>query len=89
MFAAVQTLLVALIVVASAVYALWALIPSGVRRQLAIAALRWPLPAFLLARLRHPAQPAIGCACDGCDHATPRPAAGSTQRVTFHPRLRR
>jgi len=89
MFPAAQSLIVALIVGACAGYTLWALLPSAGRRRLAGSALRLPLPVLVLAALRRAAQAATGCACDGCEHASPRPAVGSAQRVTFHPRLRR
>ena len=89
MFALAQSLAVALIVGACTVYALWSLMPAAARRLLATQALRLPLPSVLAAPLRRAAQPANGCGCDGCDHASPKPTKSATQRVTFHPRARR
>ncbi len=86
MFALAQNLVVALIVSACTVYALWSLLPAAARRALATQALRLPLPSVLAAPLRRAAQPANGCGCDGCDRAAPKPVASPTQPVTFHPR---
>ena len=47
-----QSAIVAVVVVASAVYALWTLMPSSLRRVLATALLRLPLPHAIAARLR-------------------------------------
>jgi hypothetical protein len=84
-----QDLIVALIVGACAVYALWKLMPSAARRRLAMAALRLPLPALLAAPLHRALQADTGCACDGCDGAQPKRAPDSVQPVVFHPRQRR
>ena len=86
MFALAQNLVVALIVGACTVCALWSLLPAAARRFLAIRALRLPLPPLLAAPLRRAAQVAHGCGCDGCDRAASKPVASATQRVTFHPR---
>jgi hypothetical protein len=54
----VQTLLVALLVAACALYALWALLPAGVRRPIARALLRQHWREPLAARLqRHTVEP--------------------------------
>jgi hypothetical protein len=90
-----QGLVVACIVGACALFALWTLAPSAARRACATAALRLPLPAGLAARLRPAiraaAQGESGCCCAGCEHAAPKEnaAASVEQRVTFHPPLRR
>ena len=84
-----QGLVVAWVVGACAVYAVWTLMPSGARRHVALAALRLPLPASMAAQLRRAAQRTSGCACAGCDHAVPKPAAGAVQPMRFHPRVRR
>jgi hypothetical protein len=90
MAATAQTLAVALIVAACAVYALWTLMPSAARRHMAAAMLRAPLPARLAGPLqRTAAGRGNGCACDGCDAAAPKSAAGAAQRMTFHRRPRR
>jgi len=87
MGAASQSLLVALIVGACAVYALWKLVPSAARRHFANAALRLPLPP-LLAPLRRAMQAANACGCDGCDVVARKPDAGAAQPLRFHPRRR-
>jgi hypothetical protein len=89
MAAIAQELIVALIVGACAVYALWKLMPSAARRRLATVALRLPLPALLAAPLHRATQASAGCACDGCDRALPKRAPDSAQPVVFHPRQRR
>ena len=85
-FALAQNLVVALIVGACTVRALWSLLPAAALRVLATQALRLPLPTRLAAPLRRAAKPANGCGCDGCDHAAQKAVASPSQRVTFHPR---
>ncbi|MEO8804504.1 MAG: hypothetical protein ABI433_00355 [Burkholderiaceae bacterium] len=87
-----QSLIVAVLVGACSVYALWTLMPAGARRSLAIVMLRAPhLPRRVEARLRKSAQAASGCGCDGCDRSENKPAAKAPaqQTITFHPRTRR
>jgi hypothetical protein len=86
----VQTLLVALLVAACALYALWALLPAGVRRPIARALLRLHWPEPLAARLqRHTVEPS-GCGCDGCDQAAkPTRPAPAEQAIRLHRRLPR
>jgi len=86
---ALQSLLVALIVAACAVYAAWALLPSGARRHVARATLRLRLPAALAAPLQRALQRGGGCVCDGCEHGAARAPAATTQPLRFHPRIRR
>jgi hypothetical protein len=82
-----QILIVALLVVGSALFAAWTLMPAAARRALAIALLKLPLPAFATARLRRAATLSSGCGCDGCDHAPAKAAAhDAPQVVRFHPR---
>jgi len=83
-----QTLAVALIVSACALYAAWRLMPAAARRAFAAAALRLPLPARITAPLQRAAQGASGCHCDGCGNAAP-PPAGAVQPVKFHRRTLR
>ena len=89
----IQTLTVALIVVACAAYAAWSLLPAGARRRIAASALRLPLPARLARRVGAAAQAASGCGCDGCDRSALKPSRqpeqASVHTVTFHPRARR
>jgi hypothetical protein len=89
--ASIQGLIVALLVLGCTCYAAWKLMPSVARRSLAAALLRIPnLPAAVQTGLRRNAAAASGCGCDGCDHASPKPAkAASAQPITFHPRSRR
>ena len=82
-----QTLIVALLVLACSVYAVWTLMPSAARRALATVLLRWPLPAAIASRLRRAAAAAPGCGCDGCDHV-PAKKPAATQVMTFHRRPR-
>lgn len=85
---AFQTLIVALLVSGSFVYAAWRLMPQVVRRALAGGLQRLPLPAFLRARLRQVASATGGCGCSGCDSAPLKAKAASTvvQPLVFHPR---
>ncbi len=87
-----QTLIVALLVGACSVYAIWTLMPSAARRSMASALLRLPhRPHWLEARLQKVVQAVSGCGCDGCDRSEKKPAANpaAPQAITFHPRARR
>ncbi|HEY2190569.1 MAG TPA: DUF6587 family protein [Caldimonas sp.] len=89
-----QWAIVAVVVLASAVYAAWTLMPASLRRVLATAALKLPLPAVLATRIRSQAANASSCGCSGCDRnslATKRaetatPAAA--RPITIHRRVR-
>jgi len=81
-----QTLIVALLVVACSAYAAWTLMPAGARRALATSLLKLPLPAAVALRVRKAAAVTSGCGCDGCDHAPAKPAAAPAQVVRFHAR---
>ena len=89
----IQSGVVALIVGACLLYAVWTLMPAAARRALAGALLRLPLPAPLAARLMKTANAASGCGCDGCDRAPVATAAAAPKRaeqpIRFHPRPRR
>jgi hypothetical protein len=87
-----QTLIVAVVVVACSFYALWTLMPSSARRALALVLLRTPgLPRRIKTHLQKSAQAASGCGCDGCDRSDKKPAAKTpaSQTITFHPRAPR
>jgi hypothetical protein len=92
--AALQWLLVGGIVAGSALYAAWTLMPASLRRTLAGAALRLPLPPACAAWLRVRAAQDSGCGCSGCDRNPMRrpgvdePVA-TTHPVTLHRRLPR
>ena len=83
-----QGLIVALVVVACTVYAVWTLMPGAARRSLAGSMLKIVLlngrqiggESRLTVKLRRAAQASSGCACDGCDRApkTARTAAPET-----------
>ena len=80
------------VVVGSAIYAVWTLMPSALRRALATALLGLPLPGAIAARLRLHAASASSCGCTGCDrNPLAEPAAGaapSTVRpITLHRRM--
>ncbi len=84
-----QSLIVALLVLGSALYGVWSLLPAGARRVLALRALRWPLPAWAARRLQRAAKPASGCGgCDNCGDAgaASSAASGAAKVVTFHRR---
>lgn len=95
-----QSMVVAVLVLGCAVYALWSLMPAAPRRALATALLKLPLPASFTGPLRRATRAASGCGCDGCDHAPSK--AGKTARgglpvsnlpntpqpLTFHRRVR-
>jgi hypothetical protein len=90
----VQSLVVALVVVACALHAAWSLAPVAARRAVAGRLLALPLPRRLAATLRrHADATSAGCACDGCDKSaakaktTAAPPGGAP--ITFHPRLPR
>lgn len=87
-----QSLIVAVLVAACSIYAVWTLMPSGARRALAVVLLRMPhLPRGFTTRLQKAAQAASGCGCDGCDRSDKKPAAKppASQPITFHPRAPR
>ena len=87
-----QTLIVAVLVGACSVYALWTLMPSAARRALTAAMLLIPhLPRSVEARLQKTVQAASGCGCDGCDRSEKKPALAppASHKITFHPRARR
>ena len=91
---ALQSIIVALLVLGSSVYAGWTLMPRVARAALATSMLHWPLPAMLANRLRRSVRAGSGCGCDGCDHAAPKARAGTVQngtvqKITFHPRVPR
>jgi uncharacterized protein DUF6587 len=91
---AAQWLVVAAVVLASTVYAAWALMPAALRRALAAAALRLPLPAPIAARMRVQATRVSSCGCAGCDGkgtapgVAPSPEAAA-RPIEFHRRLPR
>ncbi|MEO8922997.1 MAG: hypothetical protein ABI330_09280 [Caldimonas sp.] len=82
-----QILVVALLVTWCAFYALWTLMLSAAKKKIAVALLRYRLPAALADALRRHASAASGCGCDGCDRA-PKPAklASGDTPISFHPR---
>jgi hypothetical protein len=98
----IQSLVVAVIVAACATYAVWTLMPAFLRRPLALALLKLPLPRRLSAAIEKRTTQASGCACDGCDKSksataattdptgpvpSQHPAGGAP--LVFHPRPRK
>ena len=83
-----QNLLVALIVLACAVYAVWALFPMGWRRALAKRLANAPWPTPIKRQLRQASQAGTACACHGCDRGAPsaKLATGEARPIHFHPR---
>jgi len=80
----VQTWIALSIVAGCAVFALWTLMPSALRRACAAAALHLPLPAALSASLRRTTQAPVSCSCDGCDKV--KPSAPRAQAIRIHRR---
>lgn len=79
-----QSALVGLIVIACAVYAVWALMPSALRRALAGRLQHGPWPAPVARHLKRAASASAACGCDaGCDAAKPPQAA---QPIRIHRR---
>jgi hypothetical protein len=74
-------LIVALLVLLCAGYALWTLMPSVARRALAVRLLRWPLPERLVRPLQKALRSSGGCACDGCEANRPAKPAST---ITLH-----
>jgi hypothetical protein len=87
-----QSFLVALIVIGCSTYAAWSLMPSALRRSLAVRLLKIPMPGSIARVFRKAAQQAGGCGgCDSCGDSAgkPVPMAGpAVKPVTFHRRLR-
>jgi hypothetical protein len=93
-----QSLIVALVVAGSFVYAAWRLMPAALRRWLASQLLRLPVPERLLAPLHKAAQTSGGCDCSGCDRAPGQRNKGQplahkglslAQPLVFMPRKKR
>jgi hypothetical protein len=89
-----QSAIVAVVVLASAVYAAWTLMPASLRRTFATAALKLPLPAMIAARIRAHAANASSCGCSGCDRnplstkSTEAAATAAARPITIHRRIR-
>jgi hypothetical protein len=65
-----QNIVVALLVAACFVYALWTFAPKALRSRLATMLLKLPLPTFVQKPLTAAARQQGGCGCDGCDRST-------------------
>jgi hypothetical protein len=93
MNSAAQWLVVALVVATSATYATWTLLPAPLRRGLAGALLKLPLPAAIATRVRAVATSASSCGCSGCDrnplarNEADSEQAKAPQSITLHRRL--
>jgi hypothetical protein len=81
-----QNLLVAVIVLACTVYAVWALLPAGWRRALARRLATAPWPAPIKRRLQQASQAGNACGCNGCDRGAAPAAKPEAHPVRFHPR---
>ena len=75
-----QTLIVAALVAACSVYVVWALMPSTLRRAVAVLLARQPMLARWGALRRAAAQPDGGCGCDGCDKSA-KPAGRAVDGI--------
>ena len=92
---ALQSVVVAVAVAVSAVYASWTLMPQAAQRALARTLLRAPLPAGMRRRLERLSVASGGCGCSGCDQAAAPKLPGDTamgeaeanyQPLVFHAR---
>jgi len=88
-----QSSVVTVLVAASFAYAIWTLMPQGLRASVARRLLRLPFPGFMQRRLAAAADQGAGCGCAGCDKAPALKAqAGNAtqfspaQPLVFHPR---
>ena len=93
-----QSLLVTVLVAGCVFYAAWSLMPRALKRAIAVALLKRPLPQMLAVKLRGVATKTSGCDCTGCDKGSAngsvkQSARGSSSRlpaslqvVTFHRR---
>ena len=90
-----QWAIAAVVVVVSTICAAWTLMPASLRRVLAIASLRLPLPRAIAARMRAHAERTSACGCSGCDRnplagSAADPAAPAVVRpITLHRRAAR
>lgn len=90
-----QSLIVAIVVLASLLYASWTLMPSTLRMAIARMLLRLHWPARTQAWLERAAAGPTGCGCDGCDAGTKpsgKPAKAdpaAAQPIRFHPPAKR
>ena len=97
-----QLAVVLVLVLACASYAAWTLMPAVLRRPLALALSRLPLPRAWSMAMKKRSEVSDGCACDGCDKGkgmsqatadgTPsmRPSiSGGVAPLVFHPRSRK
>ena len=76
----VQWIVVGVVVAISAAYALWTLMPAALRRALAAASLRLPLPGPIARRMRARAEAPSCGGCSGCSHNPLATAAGQQRR---------
>lgn len=88
-----QWVVVAVVVLVSAIYATWTLMPASLRRAFAAASLRLALPRAVEAWMRTHAETTSSCACSGCDRNSPA-GSGATatppatvRPITLHRRL--
>ena len=79
-----QHLLVFPVGLACSGYALWVLMPTALRRWLAVRLARLPLGPNLQARFQRAATPASGCDCSGCDKVVDLRRAPLRQVITIH-----
>jgi hypothetical protein len=90
-----QWTVVAVVVVVSAISAAWTLMPAALRRVLAAALLRLPLPRAVAARLRRQLATASSRGCSGCDRnslaeaGTSAAPAPPVRPITLHRRMPR
>jgi hypothetical protein len=83
-----QTLIVALIVLACSGYALWTLMPASLRRSLALKLLKLSWPESFERVFRKATQPAGACGgCDSCGDSAAKPRSKGAHKITFHRRI--
>ena len=82
-----QTMIVALIVLACGAYAAWTLMPQAARRAIGAQLLKLPLPPMLARLFVKASAPAGGCGgCGGCSDTPASPPGEKIIRVHRQPR---
>jgi hypothetical protein len=84
-----QDLAVALIVLLCTGYAAWTLMPSVLRRALALRILKLSLPEAMARPFRKAIRPSSACGgCDSCGDITTQSSSSTVHKVTLHRPLR-
>jgi len=85
-----QHLVVALVVLLCASYAAWTIMPSALRRTVAVLILKIRPPEALARPFRQALRPASPCGgCGNCGDTPPKPAAATEHKIILHRRSSR